>query len=422
MAEQRTITMPKGNWADGAETTIPFPPETGTAYRNPNVNLSEWRAGHPFEAIVDSSKWNQLFYLLTAMVSAIEKNGILAWSQNTDYLVDAVAMGTNGILYQAKLASGPSGGSAREPSANPTYWNPLNVHNVLVERNASDAHPIQAITDLETTLNSIFSVATTAVQTATLGGIAVPKDGTTLNFPAYPSPPTPPLAYGTMGGRLIYYRNTTGSAETITLVQMMPELTSASSCDIEIEVKGAGGAGGKGVVLTGRGSGGGGAEGQTVVARVTVEPNTPIRIDVGAGGNGSLAPGTGHAPSGNSTSVTVTGVQTITALGGQGGYSARDGLAMGGGYLSGLEIGLALIRIPGECGHSGSYSPDTIGADPGGKGGGRWGGLGGYFSSEASKNGKDAYGPGCGGGGGREVGTPGSGSAGMVIIRLLSWR
>ena len=115
--------MPDGIWGENAETTIPLPPAPGTAYRNPIVNLNEWQGGHGFERIADSSKWNQLFYLLTGMVRAIEQTGIPVWSTMTNYSIGSITMGTDGNLYQAIAASGPSTVGA-QPPPNTGYWKP----------------------------------------------------------------------------------------------------------------------------------------------------------------------------------------------------------------------------------------------------------------------------------------------------------
>jgi len=121
MPNQRTIAMPDGAWAENAETNIPLPPVPGTAYRNPVVNLPEWRGGQRFEMIVDSSKWNQLFYLLTNMVRQIEQMGVPVWSPQTNYVVDSIVMGVDGVLYQAVAASGPSSVGA-QPPPNSGFW------------------------------------------------------------------------------------------------------------------------------------------------------------------------------------------------------------------------------------------------------------------------------------------------------------
>ena len=121
MPDARTISMPDGVWAENADTVIPLPPVTGTAYRNPSVDLPEWQDGQRFGAIVDSAKLNQLLYLLTRIVRQIEQTGIPVWSPQTNYSIDSVAMGTDGTLYQATAASGPeSGGTHPPPDAG--YW------------------------------------------------------------------------------------------------------------------------------------------------------------------------------------------------------------------------------------------------------------------------------------------------------------
>ena len=114
--------MPGGNWAENAETAIPIPPVPGTAYRNPTVDLAEWQRGWPYTKKVDSSKWNQLLYLLTSIVREIEQTGILTWSDQTNFLKDAMTMGTDGVLYHATAPSGPGVATGAQQPPNATYW------------------------------------------------------------------------------------------------------------------------------------------------------------------------------------------------------------------------------------------------------------------------------------------------------------
>ena len=117
MAIQRTITMPEGAWAQDAEEPA-YPPVPGTPYRNTDIDLDEWHGGQKFAEIIDSSKWNALFYRLTGLLSAAEKTGVLIWSPLTNYPVGAIVIGLDDKVYQATSASGPDNGGAIEAPGN----------------------------------------------------------------------------------------------------------------------------------------------------------------------------------------------------------------------------------------------------------------------------------------------------------------
>lgn len=53
-------------------------------------------------------KMNQLFYDITLNLKALQEEGIVTYDPLYDYLVDGVTKGSDGILYQALIANGPS--------------------------------------------------------------------------------------------------------------------------------------------------------------------------------------------------------------------------------------------------------------------------------------------------------------------------
>lgn len=119
---QRTVSI-SGVFAEDATTTIPTPPVSGTAYRDTGLTAAEAKAGWPYKRIVDSSKFNQALYEYSSITQMVEKYGFLPWSQNTDYEQGSLALGTNGVVYQAKQATGPSS-TAYNPvnDSTATYW------------------------------------------------------------------------------------------------------------------------------------------------------------------------------------------------------------------------------------------------------------------------------------------------------------
>ena len=116
----RKITIP-GIWAENAETDIPINPVPGIAYRNLDIDSTEFNIGQRYKKIVDSSILNQLLYTLTHMVRETEQMGVLEWSDLTDYKVNSLTMGLDGFLYQAIVPSGPANGGAKPPP-NTYYW------------------------------------------------------------------------------------------------------------------------------------------------------------------------------------------------------------------------------------------------------------------------------------------------------------
>lgn len=120
--ENRTVTL-TGVFAKEATTTIPDPPVSGTSYRDTSLTKSEVEAGWPYKEIVDSASFNQALFEYATLTSQIEKYGFLPWSSLTDYEEGSLCLGTNGTIYQAVQATGPST-TAYDPvnDSAGTYW------------------------------------------------------------------------------------------------------------------------------------------------------------------------------------------------------------------------------------------------------------------------------------------------------------
>ena len=153
----RDITLP-GVWAEDAQTEIPPVPVSGDTYRNPD--LSEADAGQlvKFGQKVDSANWNEYMFRLSSLVSEMEQRGILAYSPQTSYKAGGMAF-HEGVLYQT-----PEPVSGVTPPTAP--WAKI-----------------------------VLSDIAAAVQSATVGGVAVPKSGTELQFKAYPTALPTPQSY-----------------------------------------------------------------------------------------------------------------------------------------------------------------------------------------------------------------------------------
>ncbi len=117
---ERLITM-IGQWAKGAQTNIPTPPVPGIAYRNTALTASDIESGQAYDKVYDSARYNQMDFLQTGLVQAVEQYGILPWSSLTNYPESGICMGLDGVLHQALQASGPANGGP-QPTSNAAFW------------------------------------------------------------------------------------------------------------------------------------------------------------------------------------------------------------------------------------------------------------------------------------------------------------
>lgn len=164
--ENRTVTI-KNVFAGNANTTIPTPPAVGVSYRNESTTAAEIGEGWPYKEIVDSAKFNQAMYEYTTICQQLEKYGFLPWSANTDYPAQGCALGSDGNVYQAKQATGPST-TAMDPvhDTNHTYWDLFYYSSFTANRaivsNASGKLTASSITDTQL---GYLSGATSNIQT-----------------------------------------------------------------------------------------------------------------------------------------------------------------------------------------------------------------------------------------------------------------
>ena len=126
MSIPNRTTSITGVFAADASTTIPATPVTGASYRDTTMTGTVVREGWAYKTIVDSSKFNQAMFEYSSVTAQIEKYGFLPWSNLTDYVAGSVCLGSNGKLYQATQATGPST-TAYDPTTNGTVWNSLIV-------------------------------------------------------------------------------------------------------------------------------------------------------------------------------------------------------------------------------------------------------------------------------------------------------
>lgn len=106
----------KKQWAEDGSTVIPNPPVAGTTYRDESVDSENIAEGQQYDGVADSARWNQLLYIITGILKDTMAHGVLPWINTQDYSEGAVVMGSNGTLYIAKQANGPTAKNAKDPT------------------------------------------------------------------------------------------------------------------------------------------------------------------------------------------------------------------------------------------------------------------------------------------------------------------
>ena len=130
MSSTRNFKSP-GIFAEDANTTIPPAPIAGVAYRDAVNGADRTEDGWRYGTRVESQDWNQIMFLITSMLSSIDKQGILGWKNDIDYAPPAIAFGSNGLPYVALQASGPST-AFQDPISSPLYWEQFSAHGQIV--------------------------------------------------------------------------------------------------------------------------------------------------------------------------------------------------------------------------------------------------------------------------------------------------
>jgi hypothetical protein len=157
------------------------------------------------------------------------------------------------------------------------------------------------------------------------------------------------------GATLTYIDSTQGWLATSGINEGTDAL-SPESYSIDFLVVAGGGGGGSDAEPSTVGGGGGGAGGYRTSTQ-TVNATTVITVTVGDGGNGGVAGSDGTKTSGSDSSISGSGLTTITSTGGGygaafDGYAAATGGSGGGGSYTGGPAG-----HPGAAGNTPSTSP-----------------------------------------------------------------
>ena len=106
-------------WGKNAQTTIPTQPVSGIAYRDTDA---EFETGQKYDSLGESSRWNQLLYLLSGLSGECSRFGILPWSSAQPYNKGALCIGPDGSLWQAQVAIAANPTNPVTPGTNPAIW------------------------------------------------------------------------------------------------------------------------------------------------------------------------------------------------------------------------------------------------------------------------------------------------------------
>lgn len=120
MSSTRNIKSP-GVFATAASTTIPPTPIAGTSYRDAATGSSNTTEGWPYAERVNSAEFNEIMFRYSTLLTIMDSQGILGWTNLVDYAVPAIVFGSDGFLYTAIAASGP-GTAVKDPVSEPTFW------------------------------------------------------------------------------------------------------------------------------------------------------------------------------------------------------------------------------------------------------------------------------------------------------------
>ncbi|WAT31825.1 phage tail protein [Pseudomonas sp. GXZC] len=119
-----------GVFAADAQTSVPANPVPGVSYRDAANGTKNIELGWPFQRLVNSAEFNEVMYRVTALLDVLGRTAGLAWSDAIDYhgpgpgQAPCFVASTDGHLYVALQASGPTQGGARDPhgGSHAAYW------------------------------------------------------------------------------------------------------------------------------------------------------------------------------------------------------------------------------------------------------------------------------------------------------------
>ena len=96
-------------WGKDAQTSIPTQPVSGIAYRD---TAAEFESGQKYDSLGESSRWNQMLYLLTGLMSELTAFGIKG----------ALCIGSDGSLWQAQIDIEATSTNPIAPGTDDSVW------------------------------------------------------------------------------------------------------------------------------------------------------------------------------------------------------------------------------------------------------------------------------------------------------------
>ena len=164
-------------WGKDAQTSIPTQPVSGIAYRD---TAAEFETGQKYDSLGESSRWNQLLYLLTGLTSELANFGILPWSAAQPYSKGALCIGSDGTLWQAQIDIAASPTNPVPPGTDDNVWSRPKISGfvpdsirVIAGTGMTGGGPLSAdvtlaakLTDSVSSTDSTTAASATAVKTA----------------------------------------------------------------------------------------------------------------------------------------------------------------------------------------------------------------------------------------------------------------
>lgn len=123
-------------WGENALTTIPPVPVSEIAYRDTTQTPAQMAEGQKYDTIYNSARYNQMFYLVTAVAKTLCENGMMPFLAGQAYAHYARCIYTDGKIYVAQRAI------AADESPFPT---PGDESNVWFKEEGGGGNPAGAV-------------------------------------------------------------------------------------------------------------------------------------------------------------------------------------------------------------------------------------------------------------------------------------
>ncbi len=219
-----------GIWAKDAPNLPSGPPVAGATYANSTINESTINQAWPFTNIVASNNTNEVLKRMTLLLTQMEKQGVLSYSELTDYGVGALVIGSNDFLYRCLITNGPNvGGGTADPVGSPTVWKNSSVGGIT----SITTTGLVTSTPDEITDTGIIDVPASSIDEATNG-----VNETTAMTPlrTRQSILTSPLP--TVATKGVVVKSTTAQNELGTAVNVYPDVVGVAEMINKLSIPG----------------------------------------------------------------------------------------------------------------------------------------------------------------------------------------